>query len=353
MPKASLLSVYMAGMSLSLLDKGVEAGITVSQPIIAGGKIITGNKLADLGTEVNKYQAKLSENEVILNIESLYWKLVSLYEKVKTLDLIDDQLDVLLKDAELSYNSGLITNNDVLKVKLKKNEVQSNRINLENGTKLVKMSMCQLMGLELLLADGFDITAPNITTAELPVVYYVDHNIALSERMESKLLDKSVEAAKLQINMKRGDYLPTVAVGASYYGENIVNEWRGNGVLLASVSIPLSDWWGGSHAIKRQKIQQQIALSNKEDSQELLLLQMQNVKNELDNAYKQFLLAKDGVEQSTENLRLNTNYYKAGTVSLTDVLEAQTLVQQNRDKYVESYADYQKRRIEYLQVTGR
>ena len=353
LPKASLLSVDMAGMSLGLLDKGFEAGITVSQPIIAGGKIITGNKLADLGTEVNKYQAKLSENEVILNIESLYWKLVSLYEKVKTLDLIDDQLDVLLKDAELSYNSGLITNNDVLKVKLKKNEVQSNRINLENGTKLVKMSMCQLMGLELLLADGFDITAPNITTAELPVVYYVDHNIALSERMESKLLDKSVEAAKLQINMKRGDYLPTVAVGASYYGENIVNEWRGNGVLLASVSIPLSDWWRGSHAIKRQKIQQQIALSNKEDSQELLLLQMQNVKNELDNAYKQFLLAKDGVEQSTENLRLNTNYYKAGTVSLTDVLEAQTLVQQNRDKYVESYADYQKRRIEYLQVTGR
>ncbi len=163
LPKASLLSVDMAGMSLGLLDKGFEAGITVSQPIIAGGKIITGNKLADLGTEVNKYQAKLSENEVILNIESLYWKLVSLYEKVKTLDLIDDQLDVLLKDAELSYNSGLITNNDVLKVKLKKNEVQSNRINLENGTKLVKMSMCQLMGLELLLADGFDITAPNIT----------------------------------------------------------------------------------------------------------------------------------------------------------------------------------------------
>ena len=80
---------------------------------------------------------------------------------------------------------------------------------------------------------------------------------------------------------------------------------------------------------------------------------MQNVKNELDNTYKQILLAKDGVEQSTENLRLNNQYYKAGTVTLTDVLDAQTLLQQNRDKYVESYANYQKKRIEYLQVTGR
>lgn len=48
-----------------------------------------------------------------------------------------------------------------------------------------------------------------------------------------------------------------------------------------------------------------------------------------------------------------SNLYKAGIVTLTDVLDAQTLLQQNRDKYVESYANYQKKRIEYLQVTGR
>lgn len=353
LPKDPLMSLNLAGMSLGLLDKGFEAGITVTQPIFAGGKIVTGNKLADLGTEVSQYQAKLSENEVLLNTEGLYWQLVSLYEKEKTLDVIDTQLNTLLKDVELSYKTGLITNNDVLKVKLKKNEVQSNRINLENGIKLVKMSMCQLMGLELSLSDNFDIAVPDIENAKSPIAYYVDHSTALSERMESKLLDKNVEATKLQTKMKRGDYLPTVVVGASYYGENIVDKWRGNAILFASVSVPLSGWWGGSHAIKRQKIQEQIALNNKVDTQEQLLLQMQNVKNELDNAYKQIVLAKDGVEQSTENLRLNTNYYKAGTVTLTDVLDAQTLLQQNRDKYVESYTDYQKKRIEYLQVTGR
>lgn len=353
LPKDPLMSLNLAGMSLGLLDKGFEAGITVTQPIFAGGKIVTGNKLADLGTEVSQYQAKLSENEVLLNTESLYWQVVSLYEKEKTLDVIDAQLNTLLKDVELSYQTGFITNNDVLKVKLKKNEVQSNRINLENGIKLVKMSMCQLMGLELSVSENFDIAVPDIENAESPIVYYVDHSTALSARMESKLLDKNVEGTKLQTKMKRGDYLPTVAIGASYYGENIVDKWRSNGIVFASVSIPLSGWWGGSHAIKRQKIQEQIALNNKVDTQEQLLLQMQNVKNELDNAYKQILLAKDGVEQSTENLRLNTNYYKAGTVTLTDVLDAQTLLQQNRDKYVESYTDYQKKRIEYLQVTGR
>ena len=123
--------------------------------------------------------------------------------------------------------------------------------------------------------------------------------------------------------------------------------------MFVSVSVPISGWWGGSHSIKQQKIQEQIAYNDKIDTEEQLLLQMQNIKNELDNAYKQILLAKDAIGQSSENLRLNNEYYKAGTVTLTDVLDAQTLLQQSRDRYVETYSDYKQKQFEYLQVTGR
>lgn len=351
--KDPLVTMSMGGAPIGFLKNGMSAGITATQPIFAGGKIINGNKLADLGIQVSQYQAKLSENDMLLNTENLYWQLVSLYEKRRTLDVIDSQVDQLLKDVELSYQTGMITNNDVLKVKLKKNEVVSNRINLDNNIKLVKMSLCQQMAMDLSSADSLDIQVPNIEDVESPIKYYVDHKNVLPNRAEAKLLDKNVEASKLQTKIKRADYLPTVAVGATYSRDNFMDKWNTNGAVFVSVNIPISGWWGGSHAIKQQKIQEKIALNNKIDIEEQLLLQMQNVKNELDNTYKQILLAKDGVEQSTENLRLNNQYYKAGTVTLTDVLDAQTLLQQNRDKYVESYANYQKKRIEYLQVTGR
>lgn len=351
--KDPLVTMNMGGTPIGFLKNGMSAGITATQPIFAGGKIINSNKLADLGIQVSQYQAKLSENDMLLNTENLYWQLVALYEKRKTLDVIDSQVDQLLKDVELSYQAGMITNNDVLKVKLKKNEVISNRINLDNNIKLVKMSLCQQMAMDLNSADSFDIQVPNIEDVESPIKYYVDHKNVLPNRAEAKLLDKNVEASKLQTKIKRADYLPTVAVGATYSRDNFMDKWNTNGAVFVSVNIPISGWWGGSHAIKQQKIQEKIALNNKIDIEEQLLLQMQNVKNELDNTYKQILLAKDGVEQSKENLRLNNQYYKAGTVTLTDVLEAQTLLQQNRDKYVESYANYQKKRIEYLQVTGR
>ena len=65
------------------------------------------------------------------------------------------------------------------------------------------------------MSDNFDIVVPDIESVKSPITYYVDHSTALPERMESKLLSKNVEATKLQTKMKRGDYLPTVAVGAS------------------------------------------------------------------------------------------------------------------------------------------
>ena len=351
--KNPLVALDMGGMPINLLNNGMSAAITASQPIFAGGKIVNGNKLADLGTQLSQYQAKLSENEMLLNTENLYWQLVTLYEKRKTLDVIDNQVDQLLKDVELSYKAGMITNNDVLKVKLKKNEVTSNRIHLDNSIKLVKMSLCQQMAIDLASADSLEILTPDIETIDSPVTYYVDHKNALPNRSESKLLDKNIEASKLQTKITRADYLPTVAVGATYYRDNFLDNWNNNGAVFVSVSIPISGWWGGSHAIKRQKIQEQIAYNNKIDIEEQLLLQMQNVKNELDNAYKQILLAKEAIEQSNENLRLNNQYYKVGTVTLTDVLDAQTLLQQSRDKYIETYSSYRQKQFEYLQVTGR
>jgi hypothetical protein len=38
---------------------------------------------------------------------------------------------------------------------------------------------------------------------------------------------------------------------------------------------------------------------------------------------------------------------------MSDLLDAQTLYQQSRDKYVDSYAQFKIKATEYLQATGR
>ena len=122
---------------------------------------------------------------------------------------------------------------------------------------------------------------------------------------------------------------------------------------FATVSIPLSGWWEGSHDMKRARLAVRNNENSLRDGSELLIINMQNTWNAMTDAYKQVQIAIESIGQATENLRLQTDYYHAGTCTMSDLLEAQTLYQQSRDRYVESYAQYEVKKREYLQATGR
>ena len=170
---------------------------------------------------------------------------------------------------------------------------------------------------------------------------------------EYQLLGKQVEAAKLQKQMAVGQNLPTLAVGAGYNYHNVLENNHSFGMVFATVSVPISDWWGGSHAIKRKKIEHQKAVEQLEDNAQLLKIRMQNAWNGVEESYQQLQLAQRSIEQADENLRLNRNYYRAGTSKMSDLLEAQLLYQQALDKHTDAFADYQNKLLEYKQATGQ
>lgn len=153
--------------------------------------------------------------------------------------------------------------------------------------------------------------------------------------------------------MTVGKNLPSVAVGAGYMYDNLMDKSHPFAVGFVSVSVPLSGWWGGSHAIKKQKLQVMNAENRLADNSELLVIAMQKAWTDLQDAYKQILIAHNSIEQSTENLRLNEDYYHAGTTTMSDLLDAQTLFRQSRDRYAEAWSQYEIKKTEYLQATGR
>ena len=153
--------------------------------------------------------------------------------------------------------------------------------------------------------------------------------------------------------MALGKNLPTLAVGAGYMYDNLMDKSHPFAIGFVSLSVPVSGWWGGSHAVKRQKLQVRNAEDMLADNSELLVIAMQKAWADLQDAYKQILIARNSIEQSAENLRLNEDRYHAGTSTMSDLLDAQTLYQQSRDKFVETYAQYQVSIVEYLQATGR
>ena len=345
----------MDPISMSMLEKGIIGSVMAMQPIFAGGQIINGNKLAQLGVEVAELQKLMSDDEILLNVEQYYWQIVALEEKTKTIAEAETLLNRVHNDVKNALEAGLINRNDLLKVELKQNELESGKLKLANGLRLTKTVLAQFIGVA---PNDFDIDKSLIEKANLALTAPIDHQSALYQRAEYQLLNKNIEANRLQVKMETGKYLPTVALGA---GWNYMNFDRGSshamnmdfGMVFAMVSVPISDWLGGSRAIKKQKIQVRMAENDKRDAEEMLLIQMQQLRNDVEEAAQQVFIADKTIAVALENVRLNSDYYEAGTALLTDLLDAQNSLQQARDQHTEAVTVYCIKSAKYKQATGQ
>ena len=335
-------------ISISMMKNGVVAGVQAVQPVFAGGQIVNGNKLAKVGEDVSRLQMQLSENEVEKTAEQYFWQLASLQEKMKTVEAAEALLNDIYKDVDVAVRAGVAMRNDLLQVQLRKNDVASQKLKIRNGLALMRMLLSQYCGLRdtsfviLYQADAIP-----------PLGSKQDHQLALLATAEYQLLGKQVEAANLQKKIAIGQNLPSVAVGAGFNYHNLLEKDHSFGMVFATVSVPISDWWGASHAIKRKKREQQQAQEQLYDNAELLKIRMQSAWNNLEESYQQLQLAQLSIEQAEENLRLNRDYYNAGISKMSDLLEAQMLYQQSCDKRTDAFADYQNKLLEYRQATGQ
>ena len=367
---AEALSALGSPIGISMLKNGSLAGVTALQPIFAGGQIVTGNKLAKIGEEVSALQFQLSENEVELQTEQYYWQLVSLQEKLKTLDAVDSLLATIHKDVDIAVRAGVAMRNDLLQVQLRRSEIESQRVKLDNGIYVVSLLMAQYCGLDspdlkvrspftdnLLSGSVRPVEQPD-SAVHLQSAYVQDGHISqeqfVLERLpEYQLLEKQLQAADLQIRMAKGQNLPTVALGAGYAYHNLLDNDRRFGMVFATVSIPISDWWGGSYAVRRRKLEQQKAQDQPSNNAQLLTIRMQKAWNDVVEAGQSLAIAQKSIEQAEENLRLNRDYYKVGISKMSDLLEAQMLYQQTKDNCTDAYARLHTKLLIYRQSLGR
>ena len=336
---------------VNFLDRGIMGGLTAIQPVFMGGQIVNGVKLAEVNVEACKLRRGTALNEVTLTAEQYYWQIICLKEKNKTMNIISDMLKSLEKDVDMGVKAGVSMRNDLLQVQIRENEIASNLIKLQNSLKLSRMVLAQYIGMNGQNVDVNMSLDPSVTP-DYPTSLKVDHDSAVSCTWEYKLLQKNVEAMTLQRKMEVGKNLPSVGIGVGYNYYDMKEMNNNFYTMFATISIPISNWWGGSHAIKQKRLAEENAAEQLTDNTQLLEIRMQKNWNDVDDAYKQLQLAKKSVEQSRENLRLEKDYYRAGTVTMSDLLNAQQQYQQSCDRYSDVYAELQIKISEYKQSVG-
>lgn len=339
-------------LHLGLIKKGHGLTVAAMQPVFAGGRIVNGNKLAKVGEQVALLERENNLDNLHINVDNLYWQLVTLKGRRETLVKAIALLDSIAAQVKVSVDAGLITRNDLLRVELQRNGYRQDMVDLDNGIDLVKMLMSQTVG----LGPHNRVDVCEEIPEQLPAApdeLFMNTSEALPSTANFKLLEKQVEARELEKKMEIGNNLPTVGIGGGWFQHKLLGQNHNFAAVMLTVSVPISGWWGGSHAIKRRSLALENARTELTNLSEQLQIQMTDRWDNLTSAYRKMQLAEESKAQSKENLRLTRAYFDAGMNTITDLLDAQMLHQQSQSEYVSAYGQFRLSEAQYLNATGR
>lgn len=353
----------MMGMELQMRGMYM-AGITLTQPLYAGGKIRAGNRLAAIGRECAEENRRKVRMQVLADADQAYWTYIAVRWKVRMLQVYRRQMDALHDQAQTGVEAGMATANDLLRIEAKRSEIDYQLQKAENGVNLCRLSLCNVLGADL--DTNF---APTDTVIALPASVPMDESIVL--RPELRLLQKQVEAAEQQVKSARADILPKLGLSAGYiyYGNVKLNGMAtdaqgtpvpftqqfkdGMGLVMASLSIPLFHWGEGLRKVKKSRLALQDAHLDLQKNSRLLRIEVRQAVQNVSDSRNLVETARRGEGQATENLRVMRDRYAAGMCTLTDLLDAQSQWQQARSNLIEAQTQYKINETEYLRVTGR
>lgn len=357
-------NMEMSGMEM-IMKGTYMAGVMLTQPIYAGGKILTGKKMAEMGANAAAEQLRMAKASVIYDADNAYWTYVAVLQKQEMMDVLAAQLDTLFSQIGVASSAGMATDADLLTVKAKRSEVEYQVRKVANGVALCKMALCRVVGVPF----DTEIAVEDVAVHEEFTRMGTD-NVSVSDRPEMRLLETSLEISRMQVRMTRGDYLPTLALVGGYcpYGnikmKTMVDAGGGNyvpytqkigqdmGVAMLSLSIPIFKWGQGYNKVRKAKIDVDNAALDMQKNGRLMELQANRAAFNLSDSYNLIEAARDGKAQADENLRVTENRYHASMCPLSDYLDAQFQWQQARSNLIEAFTQSRIAETDYLMSVG-
>lgn len=355
--------IDMMGMEMRMRGTYM-AGLTLTQPIYAGGKISAARRMARIGEEVAGEQRRMTRMEVLVEADNAYWTLVAVEGKVRMLESYAAQMDTLCTQTTAAVESGMAIENDRLRVEARRSEIDYQLQKARNGADLCRMSLCRVIGVG---GDIRPVPTDTLFRPSAPGELRAD----LEARPELRMLEQQVAIGEQQIRDARSAMLPTagLSLGYTYYGniklQSMVDagggtyvpytqEFRdGLGLAMVAVKIPIFHWGESRKKVCKARYELQHAQLDLQKNTRLMTLEVEQAIRNVEDGYRMIRTAELALSQAEENLRVMRNRHAAQMAPLTDLLDAQSQWQQAASNRIEAQTQYRIYETEYLRATGR
>jgi outer membrane protein len=314
------------------------------QPLFTGFALISSYRLAELGIDQSQLEMDLEKLDLILRVKEAYFNILGADKAVEVAQTTVESLTQTVKVARSFFEVGMIPVNDVLKAEVELANAEQSLVRAKNAAQTTRSTFNTVLVRPV--NDPVEVEDILVYKPEVGE-YSAFEKKALENRPEIKILDVSILQADQQIRLAKSKYYPEISLNYQYISQGDEPSVSGSPYVDANhwEVLAVANWtfweWGKTYYAGREKesLKRQL-METKSDVEDGIRLQVKQAVVDLDSSAKNIPTTQKGVESGEENLRVNAERYRAQVSTITDLLDAQTLLARARVDYYRALYDH-------------
>ena len=318
-----------------------SVGLTVSQPLFAGGAIPARVRVAKLMSLAADQTIRASMQDVVYAAQTAYYELLLSQHLVEISEDAVRLSQAHLENVEKRRAGGVASDFDVLRAQVELSNFEADLIRSKNAINISRANLIKIMGIsqnsDFALADEF-VFSPMEVTVEQAV------EAAFQNRPDLYSQEIQVRQQREQLRIARSRYLPTVSAyftntwakpdPKSFAGTT--NDWGDTWVAGIQAAWPLFDGFQREGEIIQQKARLRQAELGLVDIEETALYELTQALLSMQNAEEFVQSQRLNLKRATEGLRLAEVGYEQGINTQVEMIDAQAALTTARVNYYEA-----------------
>jgi outer membrane protein len=325
--------------------------LSLSWNLYDGGRTWKGWDQARQGEKIAAHALQRSQQQVMAQAAETYIGLLLAVENNAVVVQALETAQAHLKLVQDRFRAGLAVKSDVLRAQVRIADLEQQRLMADSRIQVAQAMLHATMG----QPDSGRIVPVTPIDRYLPTEGTLDQWIqqALDRRLELKQVDAQQAIAAKEISRARAGHYPSLALQGNYeINSEDFNDSHDNYTVGAVLSINL---YSGSR-ISAQTAAAKADLSKVKSMRRALELgvrvETQRAFYQAQSTWKSIAVARQAVDQAEEGLRIVSNRYSGGLLTIVDLLDAQTALQQAQTHHFKAMHDYRVARIELALAAG-
>ena len=323
------------------------AGVAYNVNLFNGYSDTRSIEISSLQKDINKNFHKLSREQIIYNVKTLYINILSLKAKAKAQELYVEALQQLHEDISLKVKLGSAAKIDELKSMADIKRAQTQLIDIQTNIKILKETLASVMYVPEI--DTLEEIPNDIESVKLLDVQEYKQQLLESSRVKIAALEV---AKKQKIEEKsQSVYYPKVTFNA-YYGQNggindstnpNSGDFKHEDVWQAGVDLKWNVFdFGSKHSmVQKNKIMVMQSKLDKEKVVRDLQKSLVEALSKIEQSVQNYQSAQSELTLMEETQKIEQIRYENGASDINDLLYTKARYQMAKSSYISAQYNYQ------------